>query len=52
MKLFRAPLRKYKDLWVLLALLTVFIGVSQWAGGRQADAHAEQMRALAGRATS
>lgn len=47
MKLFPARLLKHKDLWVLLVLLIGFIGLSQWAGGRQADAHAEQMRALA-----
>lgn len=36
-----------KDLWVLLALVAGFVGLSQWAGGRQADAQAEQLRALA-----
>lgn len=36
-----------KDLWVLLALVAGFYALTQWAGGRQAEDQAEQLRALA-----
>ena len=36
-----------KDLWVLLALVAGFYALTQWAGSRQADEQAEQLRALA-----
>ena len=36
-----------KDIWVLLALVAGFYGLTQWAGGRQSAEQAEQLRTLA-----